>query len=122
MSHAIILRLILMVAATLTMGTVPPNTAAAADALTRPQRVEAIPALELPYRALPPRDCLHCWGPMAGPPPVCCHHRFVYYGTSPLGDDPVNGFNDCPKGTCGCHAVNLSLRWISIRERCAMSR
>jgi len=67
-------------------------------------------------KALPPLDCLRCWGPAACPP--CEGHRpgFLYFGTCAAHDDPLNGFCDCSQSHCGHFAAGLSTAWIRFRS------
>ncbi|MHB0958336.1 MAG: hypothetical protein ACYC0X_17735 [Pirellulaceae bacterium] len=67
-------------------------------------------------KPLPPRDCWRCCGPAACEP--CRHHHggFLYYGTYPWDDDPVNEFSDCPNGDCGHLGVGQSLLWIRLHQ------
>ena len=77
--------------------------------------VEALPERQLtppPRLALPPRQCLDCPGPCAPAPCFDTHRGYLYYGTHPWDDDPVNAFNDCPGGRCGYPGALLSLHWI----------
>lgn len=83
------------------------------------EAVVALPrkALPVPPRmALPERDCMTCPGPPASEPCFHTHRGFLYYGTYPWDDDPVNGFDDCPRGQCGYPGAALSLGWIRMHE------
>ena len=70
-------------------------------------------------KPLPPLDCWRCGGPGVCPPCNGKHAEFLYYGTYPWDDDPVNGFNDCPGGRCGYVGAALSRAWIRWREHWA---
>lgn len=80
-----------------------------------PQAVAALPRKSLPLpprKALPPRDCWTCLGPPAPQPCLHTHSGYLYYGTYPWDDDPVNGFDDCPNGDCGYCGAGLTFAWI----------
>lgn len=100
-------------AATL-VGSVALDRAEAADPVDAlPERFLSSP----PRQALPPRDCLRCDGPCAPSPCLDTHRGYLYYGTFPWDDDPVNEFNDCPGGRCGYPGAMLSLYWIRAHQR-----
>ena len=67
-------------------------------------------------KPLPPVDCWRCPGPAVCPPCNGHHAEFLYYGTYPWDDDPVNGFNDCPGGRCGFVGAAISRAWIRIHD------
>lgn len=96
------------------------STSLAADSGNDLESFETLPSSTKVYKPLPARECWYCRGPISCPPCVCCQRSFLYYGRSPLRDDPVSGLYDCPNGSCGCHAVNLSLHWITLRESCQL--
>jgi len=64
------------------------------------------------FKTLPPQDCWKCPGPRACGPSTPHHTGFLYYGTNPWDDDPINPLNDCPGGDCGHCGARLSLSWI----------
>ena len=72
-----------------------------------------------PVKALPALECRSCCGP--SPAGYCLpgfgERGFLYYGTSPYGDDPFNGFRDCPNGSCGDAAAAWTIRRVSKNQK-----
>lgn len=94
------------------------SVAAAQDDAPEVLRAPSSKALHLPpTKPLPPRDCWHCPGPASCPPCATKRPSFLYYGTYPWDDDPVNGFNDCPRGDCGHVGVHRALNWIRFQDQ-----
>ena len=71
-----------------------------------------------PQASLPPLACRSCYGPQASGYclPGCGYRGFLYYDTSPYGDDPFNELRDCPGGNCGNPAAAWTIHRIGVNN------